>query len=213
MMNSPITPFKAWVDTAENLQKNGVFPETSFVNRVLIAITSHLWHLPRQEDFVTAAAYVQSSLDTLCIRERPEDFYYTPWHFDFVEHLLNDTPEELHIYMNWTAYAQLTERTAEKRLKTQQLRTQKEKVASLKEKVASLKETQASLREDKARMKETNAALRAETRQLRKEISALEKKLANSEAAARKLKNSRAYRLGTALLYIPRKLRALFQRH
>ena len=174
---APFAPFQAWIDTAQDLERMGVLPERSFVNKALESIIFLLRNLPDRKAFLEIVIFLQKEgLKKLHIRQQEKSYFYKEWYAECVEHLLYDTPEDFQTYLAFVTYIQFTEDTAAKRLSA--------------EKVKELK------RENKV-LKETNKALKEENKALKKQMEDLNpswicqgKKLA--KRIYRKIKSGRA---------------------
>ncbi len=115
---SPLSAFDAWTATEENLQRHGVFPEQSYVNRALSSTIYILRNMREYSAFEEAVLYLKNgALDRMHIIEgRGDDFYYAEWQGEFVSHIWNDTPQELLAYLAYTSYTQLLEKAMERQL-------------------------------------------------------------------------------------------------
>lgn len=185
LSKAPLTPFRAWISVGENLERLGILPERSYANKALSS-TIHLLHnLSDSHAFFEAMEFLKKEgMEKLHIKEREEDFYYVKWHGEHAKHLLNDTPEEFQAFFQYATYAQLQNANASKRLQ------------SLK-----MSELKSQAKEQKNQIKD----LKREKKALLNEIEALKKK-------QEKLKRSWAYRIGTAIVWIPRKIKRLFKK-
>lgn len=138
LSKSPLTPFQAWMDVAENLEKKGSLPEQSYVNKVIGSMVYLLRNIRQREAFLSTVEFLQNGgLTRLHIRERDADYYYTPWYAEFVSHILQDSPQDFQAYLAYVTYIQLTERTGEKRAKEQKLKETKQQLKALKKELAS----------------------------------------------------------------------------
>lgn len=158
LSKSPLTPFQAWMDAAANLEAKGALPEQSYVNKVIASMVYLLRNIRQREAFLSTVSFLQEEgLSRLHIRERDSSYYYSPWYAEFVTHIINDSPEDFQSYLAFLTYIQLTERSAEKRLKAQKL-----------------EETRAMLRQERkenARLKRALAASDRQCRELRESWS------------------------------------------
>ena len=154
LSKSPLTPFQAWMDAAANLESKDALPEQSYVNKVIGSMVYLLRNIRQRDVFLSTVAFLQEEgLERLHIRERDSSYYYTPWYAEFVSHIRNDSPEEFESYFKFFTYIQLTERSAENRMKGQELKETK----------ALLRET----RKENARLKKELAASQKQCQQLR----------------------------------------------
>ena len=142
---SPLTPFQAWMDAAENLEKKGALPEQSYVNKVIGSMVYLLRNIRQREAFLSTVEFLQDGgLTRLHIWEREAEYYYAPWYAEFVSHILHDSPQDFQAYLAYVTYIQLTERTGEKRVKEQSLKETKQQLKSLKKEHAQLEKELAS---------------------------------------------------------------------
>ncbi|MDO4169282.1 MAG: glycosyltransferase family 2 protein [Lachnospiraceae bacterium] len=136
LSKSPLAPIHTWMDTADNLIKLDVFPERSFSNKALESMLYTLRNLTTWDAFYEAVKFLQKeALEKMHIYIREDNYYYIKWHNDFVRHLINDTPEELLVYLAYTNYMQSRNNLADKRLKSIQLKDLKNKNKILKNEI------------------------------------------------------------------------------
>lgn len=210
---SPLTPFQAWTDAAENLQKLDVFPERSFANKAVGSFIYLLRNIRQKDAFAEAVNYLQQgALERLHIKVREEGYYYTKWYNEFVKHLIEDTPEDLHSYLAFVTYIQLTERSAEKTIQGLEIKRLKTEVKSTKEELkklkAELKKVSAEQEKTNAEQKKTAEALKKADAEQKKTAEAL--KRANAEIL--KIRNSWSYRIGKVLVWLPGKVKRFLKR-
>ena len=141
LSKSALTPFKAWIDTAENLKKNEIFPERSFVNKFCVAMLYLLRNIRTKEAFCETVTFLKEyGLEKLNIVERDVNYYYNKNHGDLVQHILNDTTEEFRDYLMFATYVELTEETAKIKQKNEQIDELKKQTKELKKQVKELKD-------------------------------------------------------------------------
>lgn len=123
LSKSAKTPFQAWIDAAENLQKLDAFPEQSFVNKFCDTMIYLLRNIRNSQAFYDAVVFLkENGFEKLHIIEREEEFYYKKRHAEVVKHILNDTPEEFREYLIFLTYVQLTEESARIQLKNEEIK-------------------------------------------------------------------------------------------
>ena len=111
--------------TVQYLKEHDIFPERSFVNRVLGMIQTELRRygsISKQLEFIE---YLQANcLEEFCIRPRPSEYYHSQELEEIATHLLADSPEGFLGFLNQKTAAQLS-------IRTMQLSAQKEEVKKL----------------------------------------------------------------------------------
>lgn len=157
LYKSPLTPFKAWAEAAENLRAHGRFPEKSFTNKACGSIAYLLRNISNADAFAEAVAFLKDEgLQRMHIDVREEGYYYTAWHNELVKHLINDDIREFQTFLAYLTYIELTEK---------------------------------------------NAAIRVE-KQKRKGL----------ETEIKKIRSSKAFRLGKAILWLPIRLKKMIKK-
>lgn len=186
---APIAPVEAWTSTAESLEKDGILPERSFVNRSLENIIYLLRNITEYEAFEeTVRTLKAGSLERMHITENNcGDFYYLNWLEGIVTHLYQDTPENFLVYLMHVNYLQLREKSAEKRACVQKLKASREQVE---------------------RQKETNYKIKKRLMKKKKELASLEKISAEYQKAINEIVSSYSYRIGRIFTWLPRKIRS-----
>ena len=97
---SPLSPFQAWLDTAESLEKNGIMPKQSFVNRAMASFSNLLSNIRNWEAFCEAAAFMKNEgCPKLGLSDHPLEYFYNPWNHAFAQHMQKDSPEELLLFL------------------------------------------------------------------------------------------------------------------
>lgn len=136
LSKSAKAPIQAWIDAANNLKQNEVFPEQSFVNKCCDSLVYMLRNIRNSNAFYDAVIFLQETgLEKLHIKEREEDYYYNKRHYEIVNHLLNDTPEEFRDYLSYLTYIQLTEASANINLKNAEIKEYKKRISELEKQV------------------------------------------------------------------------------
>lgn len=212
LSKSPLIPFGAWIAVAEKLTELDVFPEKSFVNKVVDSTIFLLRNNKEADAFAQTVEFLRSEgLRALHIEDRDSDFYYTKWHYEFVNHLLHDTLDDFRAYLSYQTYLQLTERSAEKTLLAIQTKELKQEVKQLKK---ADKEQQNQMKELKSEISKVNEnLLKKEKLLLEKEskIKQLENELKQSENELKKVRNSWSFKIGHMLMWLPGKLKRIFK--
>lgn len=176
----------AFALTAEELIRDGIFPERSFANRALAAVLTLLARGGEDwENYQSAYRILQEGgLERMHILRQPEGYYYEQAKERSLEKLYTATPEQFAVFY-------LHEQTIRLRTQSGRVREQARKLGQLKEERAELKNTLKNEREKERILQEKNAKLRERNRSL---------------------KESREYKLGCILTYIPRKIKELWKR-
>ena len=177
---------EAFAVTAEELIRDNAFPERSFANRALAAV---LTSLARGAEEWTAYRDVyrllqDGGLEKMHILRQPEGYYYEKSKERCVEKLYTATPEEFAVFY-------LHEQTLRLRTQSGRVREQARKIGELRTERAELKNSLKNEREKERELQEKNAVLRERIR---------------------KLKESREYKLGRILTFIPRKIKELWKK-
>jgi len=193
------TPIRVWMDTAESLKKQGVFPHRSFANRALTSLLATMRKIgnswPAFEEAVNLLK--TEGLEKLGIEEREPGYYYEEWKEECLKRLIHGTPEEFCLYFLYTNGQLLTQIGGKHR-------ASKEKVKKLKESVEHFKSTILSLKDRNALLSEEAKKLKKEKKQLTKDITQLTKE-------NQSLKNSWEYKIGNFILFIPKKIKKLLK--
>lgn len=192
---SPLTPFRAWCDTRESLIKKDAFPEKSFVNKFLGSMLYLLRNLSTWDAYMEAWRFLkeEGGMEKLSIKEQPKDYYVVDWHYDVVEHLLNDSAEDFHAFLSYLSYNQMITASAKQSSLRKKLNIQKEKVKSLK----------ADAKENKAELKNKTK----EFSKLEEEVKKLKADNAKLNDRIDKLKSSMTYKVGSVITWLPRKIK------
>ncbi len=164
-LSAPADTLYAMVYAAEYLCGHGIMPEKSFCNRAISSIINMLNTLSVRESFHEAVDYLKSEgAEKLLICGRPESDYYIRWHYQFVEHLLHDTADELYSYlfaMNYNLHlegrSELTDQKEKYRKLSRKAKKTEDEVATLARELADQKKTASRLRK-KLKEKEAEAA-------------------------------------------------------
>lgn len=205
LSKSPLVPFRAWISVAEKLTELDVFPERSFVNKVIDSTIFLLRNNREAEGFSqTVEFFKNEGLQALHIEERDSDFYYTKWHYEFVNHLLHDTLDDFRAYLSYQTYLQLTERSAEKTLFKEQTRQLKQEVKQLKK---TDKEQQNQIKELKIEISKVNESLKRKEKMLLEK----EKQLKQVETELKNTRNSWSFKIGHMIMWLPGKIKRLFK--
>lgn len=108
LAKSPLTPFRAWIAVGETLYAMDALPEQSFSNKAVDSTVYLLRNIKNAQAFAETFDFLKNGgTKQLYIQQRDPDFYYTPWHYDFVNHLLNDSLEDFKQFMLNLTYMQL----------------------------------------------------------------------------------------------------------
>jgi len=141
LSKSPLTPIKNWIATRDNLLVHGLFPEKSFVNKVLGSIFYFLHNINEWDAYKTTFLFLQKEgLDNLSVKNymsTGED-YYTKWHKETLLHLVNDSPEEFLIYFSYLTYCQKIKQAAHAREAKASLKKSRKKIKTLKSQLTDL---------------------------------------------------------------------------
>lgn len=144
LKESSLSPVYAWMAIAENLQNQGAFPERSFANKALASMLFLLHNIQGREAFLSAVELLQKEgLRKMHIAKQEDGYYYNKRHEKILHHLLEDTPEDFQAFLRYEAYIELTEASAQKRLKEQELKKRKQEIRRLKKKIKDINESRA----------------------------------------------------------------------
>lgn len=151
---APLTPCYAWTSTADSLKEHGVFPERSFANKACGSIMYVLRNINTRDAFVEAVTFLQKEgLEKLHLEVREPGFYFSEWYNEFIDHLTNDTPDEMLAYLAHKTYVQDLKQEAVSRVEKQRLLAEKQSLAREKQRLTEenqkLKEANKKLKQDK----------------------------------------------------------------
>lgn len=171
LSKAPLNPCYAWISAAESLKEHDAFPERSFANKACGSIMYVLQNISSRDAFVEAVAFLQKEgLQKLHLTVREPGFYYAEWHNEFVDHLTNDSPEEVMAYLSHQTYVRNLKQEATMRVEKQKLLTEKQKLT--KEKEQLFKEKQALL-DEKQKLTDKNKELEAAKKKAEKELKSI----------------------------------------
>ena len=106
---APLVPINNWIATRENLIKNDVFPEHSFVNKILSTLIYFLRNIKDWNAFKSTVDFLQNEgLDKLGLRVDYEvDFFNYPWQKEVLDRLKNGSAEDVLIFLHSKTYSEL----------------------------------------------------------------------------------------------------------
>ena len=208
LSENPYDPISGWLKTKKTLQDRGVFPERSFANCALASVL-HIFCSIRfsHGNFTKLFNQLQNGdLQKLSIELREPGYYYEPWQEKLVPHLLSDSADEFLTYYLYIIDTRLKEKIsakqkAEKKLKKQRKAAQLESEQHQAELKTAKKESEKYL----AKLEAANAELE----KLQAQVGDLQKQNSDLKKKNKELKNSRSYKIGSGITYIPRKLKNL----
>lgn len=117
LAKSPLTPFQAWMDAADNLIKLGAFPERSFANKGIASVIYLLRNMSDYDAFCKSVDFLKNGgLDRMHLQVREPGYYYTDWYNDFIKHMHEDDLNGVQTYLSYMTYQQLLAHTAELRI-------------------------------------------------------------------------------------------------
>lgn len=200
LSKSPLSPVKAWIDIAENLEKHDGFGEQSFANKALGSMIYMLQNISEWDAFRQAIEALKDyGLEKMHILLRDdEEYYYGAWNGECVKHLYSDTPEEFAVFFAYSVYTQKAEAFAERRGMNQDLSEQKKKCKALEKELGIAKRT--------------NKALEDKNNSLTK---SLEKANNENEKTRQKLEETRSswsYKIGNVIVWLPGKIKRIFKK-
>lgn len=220
--------------SVEQLRQRGIVPEG--LGKKTIENVIRCLHLTNTEaNFMAALQYLRERglWEKLDIREREPEYYYSARYHEYVTHLLHDKPGDVLTFFMHDGWQELRFVKADRRKAKAQLGNLKKRLAKdtetyegkLSQMTEENRKLQSEYKELAEELKRTTARLSEKNRKLQSEYKELTEKLKQTTArmAAQKkqlkaakenlqaLKNSRSYRLGRLLLYLPRKILQLFR--
>ena len=199
LYKSPLTPFKAWADAADNLIAHDRFPEKSFTNKASGAYAYLLRNISNAAAFEEAFNFLRSeglARTHVCVRE--DGYYYTSWHNEMIEHLIKDDISEFKTFLSYLNYIELTEKNAS-------VRIEKQKAGALKKQIKDLNSKVKKSEKEIQKLKEKNKAQSDELKDLKKANKKLEKEMI-------KIRSSKSFKLGKAILWLPIKIKRAFKK-
>lgn len=198
-----------WLLTADELKRRGVYPERSMANRVWGSL---LWLIQQTDSVQYPKVYERIKnqvLPALGIRPQKNGYYFRPWHEELLDHLYReDAGEFLLSYLKvmegrlrefrGSKQIQAEENRARVRSLQERIREKNEKISDQKARITEQNEKIAKHQRKIMEMKEKNTAQSARIKELNGEIKAL--------------KESGSYRIGRAVTWLPRKIKAFFSK-
>ena len=196
-----------WVDTADVLKGKNRFPKQSFDNRALKSLLGVLRNIGSWDVFCSAVEQLKTSvLSRLDLTKREEGYYYVPWQEEMLGHLLEKKAGEFALLYIRVMNIRLLDKTTSKRKQSvrfdEKERRYKEKLTNASETNRKLKEKNKLLSEKNNKLRETNDSLHGKNKQLTGDNKKLTKQLAA-------LENSRAYKIGKAIVFVPGKIKEM----
>jgi glycosyltransferase involved in cell wall biosynthesis len=205
LSKSPLSPIKAWIDIAENLEKHDGFGEQSFANKAIGSMIYMLQNIQEWNAFHQAVTALKDyGLEKMHILPREDGYYYNKWNGECVKHLYHDKPEEFAVFFSYSMYIQKAEAFAEKRGMSQEIstlkKTNKELVKKEKNIARDLKKKTNECNETRQKLELINGELEATKRELEKTRKEVEK-----------TKKSWSFRVGRAIVWLPGKIKRFFE--
>lgn len=181
---------RVYMRTAEELRRRNVFPEQSFVNRIVEEFAFTLQNYKSLSKQREAIAFVQREcMETLCLCPREPGYYYTATAENVVNHLLADTPEGFQDFFQYNTFLELY---------AARLCLQAERDKNLRN-VQKQKKLQDTLTRRDQKIADQKTL-----------IAEQKKKIGTQRWSLRRIRQSRAYRFACKLQRVARKLRAVF---
>lgn len=169
MTKSPLAPFQAWMDVAHDLIEKGAFPERSFANKAVSACTYLLRRIKTKEALYETLEFLKDGgFEKLHIKKREEGFYNVEWHDEFANHLLEDSIEDIQMYLFNLTYDQWIALGVKRRITQEKLRSKTERVKTVKSKYQKLKERNEKLKQENEKLRESNDVLEKELDNIKK---------------------------------------------
>lgn len=194
---APFNPIKNWLLTRECLIENGAYPKRSFDNKIIETLIYMLHNMRSWEAFHNTFCYIQTEvLPQMEVTMQDEGYYFHPAYPTYLEHMLNDSPEEFIVFFAHITYKNLSEKNG----RFQTLAKKCKKKASALEK----------LRED--HHAQTDELLQAK-KKYKKKARALTKeraKNADLQLQLQTIQASHSYRFARMISSILQRIRKLF---
>lgn len=198
LVKSPLVPFGEWIRVAERLEELQLFPEQSFVNKVIGSIVYLLRNMQDTAAIIDTVQYIKGEgAEKLHLKVREEEFYYAKWHCEFINHLLSDSVEDFRTYLAHCTYMQLQERSAEKTIQVLKVKEREKEINRL-------------LKIERKQEEEVKC-LRKEKEKSEKQISDLKRNCEKYEKELDKIRNSWSFKIGKILMWIPGKLKRIIK--
>ena len=196
-----------WVDTADVLKGKNRFPKQSFDNRALKSILGVLRNIGSWDAFSSAVEQLKTSvLSRLDLIKREEGYFYVPWQEEMLGHLLEKNAGEFALLYIRIMNIRLLDKTTSKRKQSEKFnkkeRQYKAEITDANETNRKLKEKNKLLSEKNNKLRERNDLLCEKNKQLTGDNKRLAKQLAT-------LEKSRAYKIGKAIIFVPRKIKEM----
>lgn len=147
LSKSPVSPIQTWMDAADTLIAKNAFPEQSFANKALGSMIYLLRNIKDYSAFLQAYELLKTEgLSRMHIVSRPDGYYYKQWQKETVDHMWQDSPEELLIFLAYRSFLKMTETDmryrsmrAKKEFNVKRYRRKKAELADAKEEILKLK--------------------------------------------------------------------------
>ena len=156
----PRVGVQEWIRAAEELKRRGVYPETSFANKAVTALTYELQNIRGREAFDEAFGFLKENLGKLEMDGDGEREYANDHVALYARHLKEDTAEEFQTFLSAENYLRADEfraRSVKDRAEASRLRGKVRKQAK---KLALLRERNQKLERDGARYRKMIRKLR-----------------------------------------------------
>ena len=147
-VKTPLAPVYARLAIHDELVKRNAFPRKSFVNSVMGSLVYTMRNVCSSYDsFRSVVEYLQEEgLERLELLDVTEEDLYEPFHWEVLQHLKQDTPEEMMAFLFSYTYGQLRKSTARRAAQknkikglTKKTKAQEKKIKKLQKRVRALR--------------------------------------------------------------------------
>lgn len=224
---NPLESVRAIEFLVEQLRQRDIVPK-GLGRRTIEIVIGDLHWANTEANFVAVLQYLRERelWEKLDIREREPEHYYSARHHEYVKHLLHDEPGDVLAFFMHEGWQELRFVKADRRRVKAQLKKLKNRLAkdteAYESKLTSMSRANEQLTaayESKLdSISRTNEQLTAELGKMtakledqKKQLKAAKTKLKETQKKLQALQNSRSYRLGRMLLWLPRKIRGLLK--
>lgn len=222
-----IESIRAMEFLVEQLRQRDIVPK-GLGRRTIEVVISTLHWANTEANFVAILQYLRERglWEKFDIREREPEYYYSARHHEYVKHLLHDEPGDVLAFFMHEGWQELRFVKADRRRVKAQLKKLKNRLAKDTEAYESKLTNMARANEQLTAAYEskltsisrTNEQLTAELGKMtakledqKKQLKTIKNQLKTTQKNLQALQNSRSYRLGRMLLWLPRKIRGLLK--
>lgn len=127
----PLSLLKNWAAIGESLKARDVYPERSFRNKALVIVIDTFHSVSSWDSFLECFQWLRDDgIEALDLVVEAEGYYYPDWHAEFLQKLLDSTPEDFLAYSAHLSHVLRVRGTARRLSVRQKLRYQRKETTA-----------------------------------------------------------------------------------